>query len=484
MKIRTRLFVAFLVLVGAGFYALIDWILDDLRPRYSATMEESMVDTATLLASWVENQVEAGAIRTDDLRSAFDTAQKRRFSANIYEMTKTRINMRVYVTDQTGVVVFDSDNGRDEGKDYSRWNDVYRTMRGEYGVRATRSDPDDPMTSTHCVASPIRAGDQIIGVLAVSKPARSVAVFLNTAKKKIAVAGGIAAIAVVVLVMVVSLWIIWPIEKLTRYAKAIRDGKRVAPPRLGRGEIGALGAAFEEMRTALEGKQYVEDYVQTLTHQMKSPLSAIRGAAELLEEDMPPEQRRQFLHNLRSESARIQDLIERMLRLSALENRKELRDVEEIDLSQLLAEVIESMKPVLSGKQVQVSVVGAAPVVIKGERFLVRQAVSNLLQNAVDFSEKGGAISVSVEERDGHAEITILDNGPGIPEYALDRVFDRFYSLPHPETRKKSSGLGLAFVRQVADLHRGQANLENRPERGVKATLILPMNPQLRGQCT
>ena len=478
MKIRSRLFVALLLLVGAGFYVLIDWILDDLRPRYAATMEESMVDTATLLASWLESQVEAGVIRSDGLRSALDTAHKRRFSAQIYELTKTRINMRVYVTDREGIVIFDSDNGRDEGKDYSRWNDVRRTMQGQYGARATRSDPDDPMTSTYCVASPIRAGDEIAGVLAVCKPSRSVAVFLNTAKQQIAVAGGIAAIVVVVLGMAVSLWIVWPVEKLTKYAKAIRDGKRAPPPRLGGGEIGALGVAFEEMRTTLEGRQYAEEYVQALTHQMKSPLSAIRGAAELLQEDMPPEQRRQFLDNLRSESARIQDLVDRMLQLSALENRKELRDVEAIDLAQLVAEVIESMEPVLSGKQIQVALANARPVVIQGERFLVRQALSNLLQNAVDFSEEAGAVSVVIEEEDGQAEIAILDNGPGIPAYALDRLFDRFYSLRRPATGKKSSGLGLAFVREVAELHRGRATAGNRPEGGVRAALTLPVDPR------
>ena len=477
MKIRTRLFVALLVLVGAGFYVLIDWILDDLRPRYSATMEESMVDTATLLASWLENQVEAGVIRTDGLRSAFDTAQKRRFSAQIYELTKTRVNMRVYVTDRSGIVLFDSDNGRDEGKDDSRWNEVHRTMQGQYGARATRTDPDDPMTSTYFVASPIRAGNEIVGVLAVCKPSRSVAVFLNTAKRQIAVAGGIAAIVVVVVGMAVSLWIVWPVEKLTRYAKAIRDGKRAPPPRLGSGEIGALGVAFEEMRTALEGRQYVEEYIQTLTHQMKSPLSAIRGAAELLEEDMPDDRRRQFLHNLRSESDRIQDLIDRMLQLSALENRRELRDVETIDLAQLMADIIESMEPVLSGKRIQVSLARAEPVVIKGERFLVRQAVSNLLQNAVDFSEPGSEIAVATQKADGQAEIRVLDNGPGVPEYALDRLFDRFYSLRHPGTGRKSSGLGLAFVREVAELHGGRVTVGNRPEGGARAALVLPVDP-------
>jgi len=304
-----------------------------------------------------------------------------------------------------------------------------------------------------------------------------VTLFLETARKKIAFAGLVASVAVVVLGMVISLWISRPIEKLTRYAKAIRDGKRVAPPRLGRSEIGTLGVAFEEMRSALEGKQYVEDYVQTLTHQMKSPVAAIRGAVELLEEDMPPEQRSQFLGNIRSESERIQDLIDRMLQLSALENRNALRDVEDIDLSQLCSDVIAAMNALLSGRRVEVSLASPAPIIVQGERFLIRQAVSNLVQNALDFNEEDELISVSIKERNGEAEINVLDNGAGVPAYALDKVFNRFYSLPRPDTGRKSSGLGLAFVKEVAVLHGGRARLVNRPEGGAKATLILPTKP-------
>ena len=478
MKTRTRLFAAFLALAGVGFYALVDWIRDDLVPRYLAVMEETMVDTAEVLSAFLANQMEQGRIPVDGLRQVFGAADARRFSARIYELTKTRTNLRVYVTDKAGIVVFDSDNGRDEGKDYSRWNDVVRTFRGEYGARTTHMVPGDPSTAILYVASPIVADGQTAGVLTVCKPAASVALFLDTARRDIAFAGVVAAAAVMMLGMIVSLWITRPIEKLTKYAQAVRDGKRAAAPRLGRSEIGELGAAFEEMRTALEGRQYVENYVQTLTHEMKAPLCAIRGAAELLEEDMPPDQRRQFLANLRSESERIQDLIDRMLQLSALENRKELRDVEEIDLAALADEVVEDMKPVFSGKRIDVSVLAHNPVVVRGERFLIRQAAANLLQNAIDFSNEGGRIAVSVENRGDFVEMVIVDSGPGVPNYARDKVFDRFYSLRRPDTGKKSSGLGLAFAREAAELHGGRVSLDNRPEGGAKARLLLPVRPQ------
>ena len=103
-------------------------------------------------------------------------------------------------------------------------------------------------------------------------------------------------------------------------------------PQLADDEIGQLGRAFEEMRVALEGKQYVENYVQTLTHEMKSPLAAIQGAAELLGEEMPAERRSRFLANIESETGRLQQLIEKLLLLTSIENRRELQKAEEISL--------------------------------------------------------------------------------------------------------------------------------------------------------
>ncbi len=475
LKIRTRLFVGFVVVAGAALFAFVYSFTGDFRPRYLATMEESMVDVANLLAAVVEYQIVGEEPPTENLHAIFELARGRAFSARIYEMNKSGIDMRVYVTDRDGIVLFDSAGAADEGKDYSRWNDVYRTLRGEYGARATRLDPEDPWSETLYVAAPIHGRGTIVGVLTVCKPSGSVALFAQTAKVQIAIAGALAILAALVSALLVSYWVSRPIEKLTRYAQAVRDGKRAPLPRLGRSEIGALGLAFEEMREALEGKQYVEEYVQTLAHQMKSPLAAVRGAVELLEEDLPPEDRRRFLDNLRSESVRIEDLIGRMLELAALENRRELRDVRDVDIEALLAEIIESLQPSLRRKEIDVVVDCPVPMGVWGEAFLIRQALSNLLQNAVDFSEAGDEISVSLREMPGDAEIRVLDRGAGIPDYAVGKVFERFYSLGRPDTGRKSSGLGLSFVQEVAGLHGGSVRLDNGREGGAVATLRLPL---------
>ncbi len=474
MKTHTRLFLAFLIIVSLGFYKLIDWVLDDVRPRYLESMEESMVDMATVLSSVLTIQMEGETIHTADLSAAMDDASRRQFEATIYEVTKTHLDTRVYVVGRDGIVIFDSDNGRDVGEDYSLWNDVIRTLRGEYGARATRTDPDDPRTLILNVASPITMDGEIVGALTVCRPAESVYMFIDATRRKILIAGVFTAAAVVLLGMVSSFWITRPIQTLIRYAHAVRDGERVPQPKLGRSEMGELAVSFEEMRDALEGKRYIEHYVQSLTHEMKSPLSAVRGAAELLQEDMPREEQQRFLRNIRTETNRIETLVDRLLQLAALESRKEPRDVEELDLGQIVKEVLESMRPLAASKGIKVISESQGSAAVRAERFLVRQAISNLVQNALDFAPRGGTVSVSLRETGQSVELAVSDSGPGIPTYAVERVFDRFYSLARPDTGKKGTGLGLTFVREAVLLHGGDATLENQPGGGARAALRLP----------
>jgi two-component system sensor histidine kinase CreC len=228
------------------------------------------------------------------------------------------------------------------------------------------------------------------------------------------------------------------------------------------------------MRRALEGRQYVERYVQTLTHEIKSPLAAIQGAAELLQEDMPAEQRAQFLKNIRREAARVREVVDRLLELASIENRDTLRDVETFDLADLVDEVATSLAPQLRAKSQSLHQ-EVSSVSVRGERFLVRQAMANLVQNAIDFSPEEGSIDLAVARDGTDAVIRVTDAGPGVPEYALQRAFERFYSLPRPDTGSKSTGLGLAFVLEVAQLHGGSASLANRMEEpGAEAALRLP----------
>lgn len=475
MRIRDRIFLAFAPVVIAGFYLLLSWILRDIRPQPLKAMEESLVDTANILAALLEARADvAGAPDPTDLRAVLDRAGRKQFAATVYELDKTSVNLRVYVTDAAGKVIFDSDGGRAEGQDYSRWNDVYLTLQGKYGARATRTNPEDFYSTVIYVAAPVVVGGKTIGVVTVAKPTESVKLFITRTSRKIVLAGLIVGLAVALVSLLLAHWLTRPIKRLTAYAVAVRNGERAAPPELGRGEMAVMGQALEEMRDALEGKKYIEEYIQALTHEIKAPLTSIRGAAELLQEEMPAENRARFLGNIQRESLRLQELADRLSTLAQLETRKGLAEAAPVDLADVAHEVADDAAPQLEQKGLHLENRVAAGARLRGEPFLLRLAAGNLLQNAIDFTPAGGTITLAGTAGPAGVTLTVADTGPGVPDYALARVFEKFYSLQRPGTRQKSSGLGLAIVREVAELHGGTATLENQPGGGALATLTFP----------
>jgi len=247
------------------------------------------------------------------------------------------------------------------------------------------------------------------------------------------------------------------------------------------GEFGELGRALETMRARLEGKQYVEQYVHSLTHEMKSPLAAIRGSAELLEhagdgQPMAEADRARFAASIRSQSERLAQMIDKLLALAAVEHQQRLDQPELLSPDALAQEAAEQCAPRLAqaGVSLRLALAPGLPQ-IRGDAFLLRQALVNLIDNAADFSPSGSEIELRIEHRDDRLRIDVADQGPGVPEYALPRVFERFYSLSRPEGGSRSSGLGLCFVAEVAALHGGSIGLRNRDAAGAMATLEIPL---------
>ncbi len=479
MSRRNRIFLGILVLFAVVVSLLLYRIADDLDSRYRESAEESLVDTANLLAAFVEADVHGRQIDTGRLRAALDSTYRRRFEAKIYEITKRRVDIRVYVTDINGTVVFDSE-GLAEGRDFRAWRDVSRTLRGEYGARTTRSDPDDPATSVMYVAAPIYdtgGAGGIVGMLAVGKPVVNHWELLATAQQKLLYFGLVTLLAFCFLLLVLSVWLTRPFGFTADLLRIVRQEGWRHPRRLCRRLATVTKAAFVDMRDALAGRSYTEEYVQALTHELKSPLTAIRGAAELLQESMPAPQRQRFVTNIREQVQRLQLLADRLLELASLEKRRSVDDSEIVDLAGLVQEAAGALAPAMESRAVTLALQVPPDIRIEGNRFLLHQALVNLLANATDFAPAGSAVELAATVAGRRVDITVRDRGPGVPDYALDRVFERFYSLQRPDTGKKGTGLGLAFVREIAQLHGGQIQLANHAEGGALATLTLPLAP-------
>ncbi len=477
----TILLIGGIWLIGmTGFFFLIRNIHDDVERQYAQAAEEPMVDMAQFFAALVEAHLSPeGEIDTAPLRELFDNALAREFEAQIYSQTKNRISTGVYVTNADGTVLFHSIEPDEAGKDYSDFNDVFRTLRGEYGARSTRADPDDSLSSTFYVGAPVRWNGEIAGVVSVARPESTMRGFVEETRQVVLRAGWIATISVVIVAGLWAYLLLRPAGLLTGYARAVEKGRRQPLPKsLGFAEFRTLGHALERMRVSLEGKADAEAYVQTMTHELKSPLAAIAGAAELLREaDVPPGQRQRFLENIEAETQRCQDLVRRLLQLAAIEKLPALDSTETVHLETLVQGEIDRLQPMATTRNLRFEFRPAAGVPpVRGDAFTLETAVRNLLSNAIDYAPEHSAVEVTLERHGDGVNLSVRDHGPGIPDYAIDRVFERFYSLKHEVTGRKSSGLGLCFVKEAADLHNGSITLENESPKGLKATFHLPLS--------
>jgi two-component system sensor histidine kinase CreC len=380
----------------------------------------------------------------------------------------------VRVLTEDGRVLLDSAGTEEEPRE-----SPYLSAEGRRGLAKRVGerflDENEPLTEDALrVAAPVTLADGRAGRVELSRPLRSVNAFIWAEREKLAFMSLAVAGAMLIAGWLLATRLTRSVDRLTDYVRQVRDGRKVVPPRSRAKELAILAAAFEEMRDTLEGRQHAERYTQVLAHEVKAPLAAIRGAAELLQEDLPAEARQKFLGNIRSESARIQQLIERLLELSSLEARKSLQTLETIDAGELATEAVAAVQAMAEARGVRLVRTAVAGPTVRGERVLLREAIVNLLQNAIDFSPVSGETRIGVTVAGDRIHFWVEDDGPGVPDYALPKVFDRFYSLPRPGGSRKSTGLGLTLVREIAHLHGGECALENRAGGGARARFWLP----------
>lgn len=472
VSLTLRIFVVYAVFVAFGGWYIVREAIEQVKPAVRQSTEETLVDTAHLVAEIVSKDVARGTLSQAGWPELLEKYGRRQPNAKIWGIDKAAVNHQIYIVDRNGKVLLDS-KGQDVGKDYSQWRDVYLTLRGKYGARSSRAVATDEGSTVMYVAAPIYEEGRIIGAVTVGKANHTVQPFIGAAQRHLLQVGIALLLGGLLVGAALSYWLSHAIRRLTNYARRVSAGERAQTPELPGGELSQLAGALESMRADLDGKAYVERYVQTLTHELKSPLAAIRAAAELLRGDMPEDKRERFLQNIDTESERLQMLSDRLLSLAQVEKRTTLDEHQVVDLASVWEDVLERFEGRLTSRSILVTRTLPTGLHFHGEQFLISQAFSNLLENALDFTPTGGEIRIVASVAGAQLITELWNSGAEIPSYALARVTERFYSLPRPSSGRKSTGLGLSFVLEVAHLHGGELTLENR-DGGVAARVVLP----------
>lgn len=466
MRLGIRLLFGFFLVTGlAGFFVLRIFSAE-IKPSVREVMEDTLIDTANILAELAADDLVKDRMDTGRFAVQVQNYAHRPIDAKIWGLNKQSLDYRVYVTNALGKVVFDSSNIA-VGQDYSQWRDVALTLRGEYGARTTRAVQTDDKTSVMHVAAPIKHDGKLIGVLTVSKPNATVQAFIDRAERKILISGVWLILLSATVGVIVTLWVVSSIRKLRNYANEIESGKKIAMPHIS-GELGDLAKAMAAMRQRVEGREYIEAYVRALTHEFKSPLAAIRGAGELLQEPLPDDDRQSFANDILLQTQRLQSMVDRLLELSKLEQRQELVDPSHVVLADYLTDFVANTK--INRPHISIELkLDTQKCKASIERDLIVLALNNLVDNAAAFSPTQSPIVIELNER----VIAIQDNGIGVSDFAFDKLGQKFFSTVRPDGLTKGSGLGLAIAQQIMALHHGDMLMRNTKP-GFRVELHLP----------
>ncbi|GGR56923.1 two-component system sensor histidine kinase SenX3 [Nocardioides luteus] len=226
------------------------------------------------------------------------------------------------------------------------------------------------------------------------------------------------------------------------------------------------------------------DFVANVSHELKTPVGAIRVLADAVTEASDdPEAVRRFSTRMITESERLTELVQQIIELSRLQGDEPLEAPVAVDVDKVIVAAVDSSTVDADAKSINVVSSGTAGLHVFGNEEQVSTAVANLVSNAVAYSEPGSTVTVSTRATDGSVEISVVDQGIGIPSTDIDRIFERFYRVDPARHRSTGgTGLGLSIVKHVAATHGGEVKVWSQEGQGSTFTLTLPQHLPTAGQ--
>ncbi len=253
---------------------------------------------------------------------------------------------------------------------------------------------------------------------------------------------------------------------------------RVVPVEADRG--GGAVLVLHDVTELRQADQVRRDFVANVSHELRTPLTAIRGYVEALTDSpVAPEQAQKFLDIIARHAARMERLVTDLLRLARLDARQEVLQRAHCQVGPLIDSVTAEMEPAITTRRLSVvTTIGPGAEGTYGDPAKLHDVFRNLVENAINYSPEGGTIAITATRDGGTIAVTVSDEGPGIPEAELPRIFERFYRVDRSRARDPGgTGLGLSIVRHLVELHGGKVSARNRERGGACVSVRLPDSP-------
>jgi two-component system sensor histidine kinase ChvG len=355
--------------------------------------------------------------------------------------------------------------GPENGNGYQ---EVAQSLKGQKSSVVRVNDRGEVIVS---VAVPVQRFRAIHGSLMLSTQGDDIDQMVTAERLAILKVGGVASAVMIVLSLALASTIAGPVRRLADSAERVRRRIRTRveiPDFTGRrDEIGHLSGALRDMTDALYNRiEAIETFAADVAHELKNPLTSLRSAVETLPLARNENSRERLLAVIEHDVKRLDRLISDISDASRLDAELQRQDMAPVDLRRLLTALASVANEIRRGNNIAVELRfegrGADTFFVPGHDSRIGQVVSNLLSNAQSFSEPGSKVRISCRNRRSNIEIIVDDDGPGIREDALSRIFERFYTDRPHQGFGQNSGLGLSISKQIVEAHGGRIWAENR----------------------
>ncbi len=349
--------------------------------------------------------------------------------------------------------------------------EVQQALAGQRASEVRANDQGETIVS---VAVPVQRFRAVRGVLLLSTQGGDIDGIIASERFALLQVFLVAALVMLILSMLLAGAIAGPVRRLAEAAERVRWGtksRQEIPDFTNRSdEIGHLSGALRDMTKALYNRiDAIESFAADVAHELKNPLTSLRSAVETLPLARSDESRQRLLSIIQHDVRRLDRLISDISDASRLDAELARSDAEPVDMARLLEAVVsvanERRRP--GDPPIRLSLdrhpSGRDAFLVLGHDSRLGQVFNNLIDNARSFSPPEGSVRVALRRRGDRVEVTVDDDGPGIPPHALDRVFERFYTdRPEEQGFGQNSGLGLSISRQIVEAHRGTIKALNR----------------------
>ena len=381
---------------------------------------------------------------------------------------------RILVTDETGRVLYDTRETGSAVGEYAFYTEIVQALLGS-----------DVFTSTYQngafrsrASSPVLYQSQVIGAVYAYEYDTEQAALLEGLQANLLRLSAMIGVAVLVLSVVLSRVLTRKIGQLLTTIRQVREGAYSHRAEIaGHDEIAQIGQEFNSLTDRLQTTENARRrFVSDASHELKTPLAAIRLLSDsiLQTEHMDPATTREFVADIGAEAERLSRITEDLLRLTRLDSGVLEKPVE-VEVLPVLEQVMRMMSLVAQEKQVELTYTAEPGCTVLATPDELHQVIYNLTDNAVKYTGAGGAVQVALSRREENVILTVADNGTGIPEEDLPRIFERFYRVDKARSRAAGgTGLGLSIVSNTVKRRGGTVEAANRPEGGSVFTVRWP----------